>query len=489
MLNPLDFPIAAGPFAPTVESLATFQCPDWFRDAKFGIWAHWGPQSVPMFGDWYARSMYLQGNDQYRYHCRKYGHPSKFGYKDILQLWKAENFDPAGLMDLFVESGAKYFVAQAMHHDNFDNFDSKWNEWNSTKIGPRRDICAEFQREAKRCGLPFGLTEHLAASYTWFATSHGADKTGPYAGVPYDGADPRFASLYRENDSETLHENWYTLNEKYHQDWLRRMTDVIEKFAPDLFYSDGEMPFHDYGFRMVAHLYNTSAAHNGGVNNAVYNFKQQQGDTHHLDTTPGITKIGVLDYERGTAETASAEPWQDDTAIGDWFYDVRAKYKSVPEITDTLVDAVAKNGNLLLSFPQKPDGTIDDETLFILKNIGVWCKQNGDGIYGTRPYKKAVEGTAKHKGGAFQEGAVAFTSEDFRFTRKGNTIYAFQMRESSEGRATIKTLGRLYEQEIVRVTIGGQPVQFAQKDGALLVETPANPQPGLARSIACELAG
>jgi alpha-L-fucosidase len=487
MIDPTEFPIAHGPFEPTVESLSQFQCPEWFRDAKFGVWCHWGPQCVPMLGDWYARSMYIEGSDQYRYHCRKYGHPSQFGYKDIVKLWKAEKFDPAALMDLFVESGAKYFVGQAMHHDNFDNFDSKWNEWNSTKVGPMRDICAEFQREAKRHGLPFGLTEHLAASYTWFQVNHGADKTGPYAGVPYDGANPQWQSLYRDNDSENLDDSWYTRNEKYHRDWLRRMTDVIEKFAPDLFYSDGDMPFHDYGFHMVAHLYNTSAAHNGGVNNAVYNFKQQSGGIHHLDATADITKIGVLDYERGIAETASPDPWQDDTSIGDWFYDVRARYKSAQEIIDTLVDAVSKNGNLLINVAQRPDGTLDDEIVFTLKQIGAWIKDNGQGVYGTRPWRISAQGPTRLKGGAFQEGSVAFQAEDFRFTQKGETVYAFQMRESGDGRAVVRALGRIYGPEIKRVTVCGKPVPFEQKDGFLLVETGANPHPGLPLCIAAQL--
>ena len=181
--------IMKGPFKGTVTSLGNFQCPEWFRNAKFGIWSHWGRRTYPCTGDWYARNMYLEGSDQYRYHCRVYGHPSKFGYKDVIRLWKAERFDPAALMDLYVKAGARYFVAQAMHHDNFDNFDSAFNPWNSTKVGPMKDICMLWKKEAQRAGLPFGVTEHLGASYTWLAVSHGCDKGGPYAGVPYDGAD------------------------------------------------------------------------------------------------------------------------------------------------------------------------------------------------------------------------------------------------------------------------------------------------------------
>ncbi|MDR2525781.1 MAG: alpha-L-fucosidase [Oscillospiraceae bacterium] len=479
MINKAEFQIANGPFEPTVDGLQGFQCPQWFLDAKFGIWSHWGPQCVPMYGDWYARTMYIEGSDQYMYHCRKYGHPSKFGYKDLVKLWKAEKFDPAGLMDLFVESGAKYFVAQAMHHDNFDCFDSKWNEWNSTRMGPMRDICALWQKEAKRCGLPFGLTEHLGASYTWFSTSHGADKTGPFAGVPYDGADPRWQSFYRDNNSELLDHagtwTWYTNNEKYHKDWLRRMVDVIDKFAPDLFYSDGCMPFGDYGLAMVAHLYNTSAAHNGGVNNALYNFKKT--------TDQKLLNIGVVDIERGIMENASEAPWQDDTSIGDWFYNVRWKYKQAPEILDTLVDVTAKNGCLLLNVTQKPDGTLDDELVWTLGRIGKWCKENGEGIYGTRPWRTAMEGKTKMDGGMFKETKAEFGSTDFRFTQKDGAVFAFQMRESEDGQAWIKALGRLYHPEIKAVTVCGKPAAFEQRDGALLVTTGANPNPGLPMCI------
>lgn len=472
MFNKNEFNLIETPFEGTVESLKHYQCPDWFRDAKFGIWSHWGPQSVPMFGDWYARHMYVEGSDQYRYHCRKYGHPSKFGYKDIVKLWKAEKFNPAELMDLYVEAGARYFVGQAMHHDNFDNFDSKHNEWNSTKIGPMMDICAMWKKEAKRHGLPFGLTEHLGASYTWFVTCKGSDKKGMYAGVPYDGCDPAYESLYRDNDSESS--PWYTVNEKYHKDWLNRITDVIDKFEPELLYTDGEVPFGDYGLAMVAHLYNTSIKANG-FNNAVYNFKQHDKNNH----TPNITKIGVLDFERGVSDIPLAEPWQDDTSMGDWFYNVKDVYKTAENVVDTLVDIVSKNGNLLMNVTQKPDGTIDDESRYALKKIGAWIKDNGTGIYGTRPYRIATEGRTALASGSFQESSADWKSDDFRFTRTENSIYAFQMRTDINQIATIKSLGKLYEKEIDKVSVYNINVPFVQKDGALIVNMPKNLHEGM----------
>lgn len=471
--------IRKGPFEPTVESLSGFSCPDWFRDAKFGIWSHWGPQSVPMYGDWYARHMYLEGTPQYLYHCRKYGHPSKFGYKDLVQLWKAENFDPAELMDLYVRAGARYFVAQAMHHDNFDNFDSAHNPWNSTKVGPMRDICALWQQQARRHGLPFGLSEHLGASYTWMSASHGCDKTGPYAGVPYDGADPANRSLYRDNDSELVDSpagwHWYTDNPRYHEDWFRRIQDVIDKFQPDLLYSDGEVPFREVGYAIVAHLYNTSAAAHGGRNQAVYNFKQ-----HDVrDKTPGMTRIGVLDIERGLADSPLPEPWQDDTSLGDWFYNVRDVYKTVYDVADALVDVVAKNGSLLMNVTQRPDGTIDDETRYTLTRLGDWMAANSAGIYGSRPYRVHKEGKTELSGGAFQEGKAAWQSTDFRFTRSADAVYAYQMRATDTDRAVIQALGSLYERPIQAVEVSSRPAQFVQKDGALLVQLPKGIDPTL----------
>jgi alpha-L-fucosidase len=467
-----QFEIMKGPFAPTVESLQGFECPAWFRDAKFGIWSHWGPQSVPMYGDWYARNMYIEGSDQYRYHCRRYGHPSRFGYKDLVRLWKAESFDPAALMDLYVEAGARYFVGQAMHHDNFDNFDSTHNPWNSVKIGPRKDICALWSAEARRCGLPFGLSEHLGASYTWFSASHGADKEGPYAGVPYDGADPANQSLYRDNDSELLASDdgwhWFTRNPRYHADWFRRIKDVIDKFQPDLLYTDGEVPFEEVGYAMVAHLYNSSAAQHGGRSNAVYTFKQHGA----RNTTPGITKIGILDMERGLSAEPLPDPWQDDTSLGDWFYNVRDVYKTASDVADTLVDIVSKNGSLLMNVTQKPDGTIDDETRYTLKRVGVWLKANGEGIYGSRPYRKHREGKTQLAGGSFKEERAAWQQTDFRFTSRDGAVYAFMMRCGASERAVIQALGGVNEKQIASVHVSGRPAEFVQKDGALLVNLP-----------------
>jgi len=184
----LNEPIAAGPFKPTWESLQTYQTPEWYRDAKFGMWAHWGPQCQPEAGDWYARNMYQEGSWQYKFHLQKYGHPSKFGFKDIIHEWKAEKWNPEELVSLYKSAGAQYFMALANHHDNFDLYDSKYQKyWNSAKIGPKKDLIGGWKKAAKNNGLPFGVSIHASHAWRWYEVAQRSDKAGAYAGIPYDG--------------------------------------------------------------------------------------------------------------------------------------------------------------------------------------------------------------------------------------------------------------------------------------------------------------
>ena len=458
--------ILSGPFEPNMDSLRSFQCPDWFRDAKFAIWSHWGPQCVPMFGDWYAKHIYVEGSDQYRHHWRVYGHPSKVGYKDIVPLWTAENFDPDGLMKLFVEAGSKYFVAQAMHHDNFDNFDSAHQKWNSVNIGPKKDICRLWKEAAAAHGLRFGITEHLGASYTWWKENKRSDKTGPYAGVPYDGSDPKFADLYYSGNAFADGAPWLTDSASFQQHWFNRIKDVIDKFQPDLLYSDSELPFGEVGQAIVAHLYNTSASIHG-ANQAVYNQK---------NTDPAIYTVGILDIERGQRDEVSEHVWQTDTSVGDWFYNVKDVYKTPSQVMETLVDIVSKNGNLVLNIPQKPDGTLDEECTNILTELANWNKSGeGEGIYSTRPHTVSGEGSAKFKQGhTFDETAVPWTSADFRFTTKGDTLYAYQMSQSEDGAGVIHSLAAGKTKRITSVrSLKSGPVEFVQTFSGLNFKLPA----------------
>lgn len=459
------------PFDATFESLATFECPDWFRDAKLGIWSHWGPQSVPRYGDWYARHMYREGSDQYRYHLRTYGHPSEFGYKDVVKLWKAERFDPHELMDRFVAAGARYFVAQAVHHDNFFNYESAIHPWNSVKVGPGKDILALWKAAADEQGLPFGITEHLGATLGWTAVNKGSDKRGRFAGVPYDGTDPVYRDFYLDNsrylpaDDAEVPDPWYCDDPDWHQHWLEAVTEMIDRYQPDLLYSDGPLPFgeigYELGLRAVAHLYNTSAGIHG-TNRAVYQQK---------DRRPEVSLVGVMDIERSQTPGIHPASWQTDTSVGDWFYNVRDVYKTGGHVIEMLVDIVSKNGNLLLNVPQLPDGTIDIECSELLDDLGAWTRVCGEGIYGTRPFRVFGEGPSTVVIKGFTEDRVSWTSSDFRFTRRDNTIYAFQLAWPDDGRAVIRSLADHETVTGVRL-LGHGSIPFEQAEGILVARLP-----------------
>jgi alpha-L-fucosidase len=419
--------IAAGPFQATRESLAAYQVPEWFRDAKFGIWAHWGPQSSVEAGDWYARNMYIQSEPQYKYHLEHYGHPSKFGYKDLIPLWHGEKFDPEYLVGLYKKAGAKYFMSMGVHHDNFDMWNSKYNRWNAVNMGIKKDVVGSFRQAARNHGLRFGISDHLWISYKWFAVSHLSDKDGPLAAVPYDGADPKFADLYHTItdpnvlklkfgwDEEFIPESWK-------QHWFLRMKDLVDQYQPDLLYSDGQLPFENYGSGVLANLLNVSAKQHGGKVEAVYTSK------HKEDSEAGYC---VLDRERGVLEEIWPKPWQTDTCIGDWHYRRDMEYKTPKTVVDMLVDIVSKNGNLMLNFPLPSSGMLDGRELKVLAGITEWMSVNAEAIHGTRPWKISGQTAAAAPAGqdaSFNENKrKPLTAEDVRFTTKGQTLYAFVM--------------------------------------------------------------
>ncbi len=402
-------------FKPTDESFKHYQYPEWFRDAKFGIWAHWGPQAVPRQGDWYARQMYEEGGPDYKYHLAHYGHPSKFGYKDIIPLWKAERWDPEKLMALYKKTGAKYFVSMGTHHDNFFLWNSKIHKWNAANMGPKKDVLGTWQKAAKKEGLRFGVSEHLGASYTWFQMSHKSDTIGSMAGVPYDGTDTKNEDLYHKKAAAD-DKDWLTTDPGNQQEWLNSIKELIDNYHPDLLYSDSNFPFGDVGRELVSHFYNEDIKKNGGKLEAVYNCKQpSQG-------------MWVEDLERGVKDTINKFPWQTDTSIGDWYYRTGQKYKSSTEVIQMLTDIVSKNGNLLINVVQTPEGDLEPDMLKILDGIGKWTAVNGEGIYGTRPWKVYGEKPLNAKvvkSGNFNEEQVKYSAQDIRFTQKGEVLYAF----------------------------------------------------------------
>ncbi len=476
--------IAEGPFQGNRESLERYQIPEWFQDAKFGIWAHWGPQSGIEQGDWYARNMYIQGSRQYNYQVKTYGHPSKMGYKDLCPKWKADDFDPEHLISLYKRAGAKYFMSMGVHHDNFDLWNSKYTRWNAVKVGPHRDIVGLWRKAALAQGLKFGVSEHLWISYKWFAVSHGSDRTGSLKGVPYDGTNPAYASLYHDAycarwayDDTSREFGWNDdgIPERWKQQWFRRIKDLVDHYQPDLLYTDGAMPFENYGASIVANLYNLSAKRNGGSVEAVYTSKRPE------DCATGTC---VLDLERGIANEIRPAHWQTDTCIGGWHYDInvfnRHRYKTPKTVIDMLVDIVSQNGNLMLNFPLPNNGVLDSDEMKVLEAITAWMDVNGEGIFSTRPWKVYGEGPSMktvQPGGGFNEKSLKpFTAEDVRFTAKGRVLYAFIM-GWPENEVLVHSLGTASAAlagMVGRVELLGHkgPVSWVQEPTGLRVRMP-----------------
>jgi alpha-L-fucosidase len=447
--------ILKGKFKPSWESLQQYQTPDWFRNAKFGIWAHWGPQCQPEFGDWYAREMYMEGHPKYKYHVEKYGHPSQFGFKDVINEWKAENWNPDELVALYKGAGAKYFMALANHHDNLDLYNSKYHKWNSLNVGPKKDIIGGWEKAARKNGLQFGVSVHAAHAWSWYETAQCSDKTGAFAGVPYDGKltkkegkgkwwegyDPQELyvqdHLLSENsaDNNGIHKQWNWGNgvnvpsAAYCKKFLNRTIDLIDKYNPDLIYFDDTAlplwPVSDAGLKIAAHFYNKSIKEKGSLEAVIFGKILDEAQR----------KCMVWDIERGQSNNIEPLPWQTDTCIGSWHYNkpifLNHKYKSAKTVIHTLIDVVSKNGNLCLSVPVKGDGTIDSDERKVVEDIGKWMAVNSEAIYDTRPWKKfgegpAIENAAPLTAQGFNEGkGKPFTYEDIRFTVKENILYAF----------------------------------------------------------------
>jgi alpha-L-fucosidase len=465
-----NLPMASGRFTATEQSLKTYETPSWFRDAKFGIWAHWGPQAVPRAGDWYARNMYIPGHPHYDHHIRTYGHPTETGYKDIIPLWKAERFDPEALMRLYARAGAKYFVSMGVHHDNFDLWNSRHHRWNAAQMGPMRDIVGAFRRAARRRGLRFGVSEHLGPSYAWFHPSHMYDQVWPKGGISYDGANPEFADLYHPAHNEPFRwgRSWYATNPQWHQKWYDRIKDLVDQHLPDLLYTDGGIPFGEVGRSMVAHLYNSSMARHGGRLEAVYTSKD-------LGTGEFFKEAGVQDVERGVMAGVQPLPWQTDTSIGDWYYSEGYQYKTTAEVVHMLSDIVSKNGNMLLNVVLYPEGDLPPEPRRFLDEMGAWMAINGEAIHGTRPWRTFGEGPTTAQSGHFNE-AARYTPQDIRFTTKAGVLYAITLGAPS-GQVRIGSLGAgasVAEPPIRAVHILGRnaPVQWTQNADALIINVP-----------------
>ncbi|HQU72181.1 MAG: alpha-L-fucosidase [Calditrichaeota bacterium] len=505
--QPTKEPAQPGKFEPSWESLKQYRTPDWFRDAKFGIWAHWGPQCQPEEGDWYGRFMYVEGSPQYQAHLAKYGHPSRAGFKEVIKDWKAEAWDPEKLVKLYKKSGARYFFAMGNHHDNLDLWDSRYQEWNSVAVGPQQNILAGWARAARNNGLPFGVSIHAAHAWLWYETAQKADSAGPYAGVPYDGKltgadgrglwweglDPQ--NLYVQNHplssgSEDIRSLWYQWDwengaappsREFVLNFYNRTMDMINRYQPDLIYfDDTTLPFwpvSEIGLELAAHYYNKNMLLNDGSLEAVlFGKKLSEAQKACL----------VWDVERGAAPEIQELPWQTCTCIGAWHYDRHiyedGRYKSAPTVIRMLADIVSKNGNLLLSIPMRGNGTIDEKEVAILEGIGEWLAVNGACIYETRPWRvygegPRVENAAAQKGQGFDEGqGEVYTSRDIRFTRKGDVLYAIVMAWPEDGEVIIRSLSAKNDNVRGVEWLGGRVAGYSFREDGLYVQLPKDAQ-------------
>ena len=493
--------MAEGQYQPQWESLQKHQTPEWFRNAKFGIWAHWGPQCVEGSGDWMAREMYIEGSHAYRHHVEHYGHPSEFGFKDILPLFRAENWDPDKLVERYKRLGAQYIFVLGNHHDNFDLWDSRYQEWNAVNIGPRRDLLDGWAKAARKHGLPLGISFHADHAWNWYEPAQRYDVNGPKAGEYYDGRltkadgkgkwwegyDPQH--LYAQNHpmsdrswaNNRVHWQWAwgggaTLpSVEYVTNFYDRTLDAINRYEPDLIYFDVTVvPFYDIsdcGLKIASHFYNKNPR--AVMFGKILDEEQRKALT--------------WDVERGAPNEIVDEPWQTCNCIGGWHYNTSIYehdgYKKASDVIKQLVDIVSKNGNLLLSVPLRADGTYDEKEAAVLDGIEAWMRVNKESIFATRPWVKFGEGPVAEKdikvnAQGFNDGQfTGMTAADIRFNQTKTHLYVTPMGWPEDGKLIVKSLAKgnpHFRKSITKVELLGYgKIKARQTAEGLEVQLPA----------------
>jgi alpha-L-fucosidase len=447
-------PLPDGPFVPTWESLEKIGVPQWYQDAKFGIFIHWGLYCVPAFGnEWYPRNMYMKGTKEFEHHVATYGPQSKFGHKDFIPQFRAEKFDADAWAELFQRAGAKYVIPVAEHHDGFAMYDTALNRWNAAKMGPKRDVVGLLAQSVRERGMVFGVSNHRAEHW-WFM--HGGRE------FDSDVQDEAYADFY--GPAQSLGE---TPSTAFKNDWLARLCELVDKYQPQLFYFDTyaeRPPLKPYLRHFAAYYFNRAI--NWGKAVAI-NYKNDMF----------APRTGIMDIERGQLGGINPEFWQTDTSVGNksWGFITDEEYKSADAIIGTLADVVSKNGTLLLNIGPKADGTIGPVETDILLKIGKWLAVNGEAIYGTRPWKVFGEGPTDVPDGHFVEAnQAAFTGQDFRYTTRGRyVIYAICIGRAGN-EALLRSLGsnmKILTGEIADVKVLGseKPVAWSRDADGLRV--------------------
>lgn len=480
-----------------------YRVPEWFRDAKFGIWAHWSAQCVPEQGDWYGRLMYLQGHPMYEHHLKTYGHPSRTGFMEIENRWKAEAWDPGYLVRRYKAAGARYFMSLGAHHDNLDCFDSSHHAWNTLRVGPKKDIVGTWEKIVRAEGLRFGVSNHISHAWHWWQTAYGYDAEGPLAGLRYDawrlrkedgrgkwweGLDPQElytgATMAPPPGIDTIEKMnaWHDTHSgrwmefappddlAFVAKWLLRSNEIVDKYRPDIIYMDDYgLPFGPVGVEAMAHYYSRALERSGEID-VVLTAKVLSAFQR---------EAMVEDIERGWSDRLREEPWQTCTCIGAWHYNrsrfLNKSYVPAKQVIQRLCDVVAKNGNLLLSIPMRGDGTIDAEEEKILDGITAWMMLNGEAaIYGSRPWRIYGEGPTRVQAGMHTEGDTFFTPQDVRFTVKDGVLHVAVL-DWPDGPVRIPSMGEaaLPSARIARATLtDGREVAFRRAQDALELTIP-----------------
>jgi alpha-L-fucosidase len=467
LLNTVNGLDQQGPFRPDWESLQKYEVPEWYKDAKFGIFIHWGAYSVPAFSsEWYPRNMYEPGFDAYKHHIATYGPQDKFGYKDFIPMFKAERFDPSAWAELFKKAGAKYVVPVAEHHDGFAMYDSGLSDWTAAKMGPHRDVIGDLSKAVRAEGLHFGVSSHRV-EHDFFL--------GVGRKIPSDVNDPQYAAFYGPAQLGVI--NWGTpvgndftyVSSAWADDWLARGAELVEKYHPDIVYFDwwiGQASIRPNLSKFAAFYYNSCLKYSDHV--GVINYKDYAMQDHSA----------VLDLERGQLGDIRPLYWQTDTSVSNksWGYIKDDTFKSPEFVVHQLIDIVSKNGNLLLNIGPRSDGTIPEEVQQVLLDVGAWLNVNGDAIYGTRPWRIYGEGPTKVAAGSFHDtDTTRYTAEDFRFTTKGDVLYAIGLAWPTNGEAVVHSLASTVGTEHVQSVIllgSDTKLQFEQRADGLRVRLP-----------------